>query len=108
MYTRIDLDTLLKLIQIYKEMNTLLDNLQYSDLAKCIQLYNERKIIVDNLVTHRVPLDIYNFVRQVGLLGRLKIERWKLRHKLDIFVNLDNEFSTIFRLWYNIAHTNTI
>lgn len=108
MYTQIDLKILLKLIQIYKEMNILLDNLQYGDLAKCIQLYNERKTIVDNLVTYRVPLDIYNFVRQVGLLGRLKIERWKLRNKLDILVNLDNEFSNIFNRWYNIVHTNTI
>ena len=33
-------------------------------------------------------------------MGKLKIERWKLRHKLSILVNLDNEFTHIFRIWY--------
>lgn len=108
MYTKIELEIVHRLYKIYKEMNHILDNLQHSDLEKCIQLYNTRQNIIENLVTYRVPLELYHFVRQVGLMGKLHLERWKLRYKLNIYINLDNEFSTIFRLWYNAIYKSSI
>lgn len=108
MYTKIELEIVHRLYKIYKEMNHILDNLQYSDLEKCIELYNKRQNIVDNLVTYRVPLELYHFVRQVGSMGKLRIERWKLGYKLNIYVNIDNEFSTIFILWYNVVSKSSI
>ncbi len=106
MYTKIELSIVYELYEIYKEMNNTLDNLQddVEDAKKCNKLYERRQNIVDNLVTFRVKFNIYDFIKQLNATSRLKIEKWKLCNKLDVYVNLHGNLEPILIKWHTITY----
>lgn len=106
MYTKIELSIVSELHKIYKEMNHILDNLQndVDDANKCTRLYQKRQDIVDNLVTISVPFKIYDFIKQLNAMGKLKREKWKLCNKLDVLMNLDGNLGPVLTKWHTITY----